>query len=510
MSLVIFDGMIDDKSRTQGTEVRVMKPEPANSKLEVGLFTRLIEKMREGVLLVDIKGRVIWANPAAIALHGCKHPDELEATPAEYRRRFVLRDSNNKKLADDAGPLARMARGESFTRMQAWLSRTDSVEQQRLIEFSSLTLSAPDHAPAAHALIIGQPRSQNAKTEWTVHALENNPLPAVILRLDDSRFIRANDRFAQLAGLGHERISGLPLHELNILRDAELRSKAMQALATWHPIEPQESTVPTGSGQRRHIILAGQPVMIDGRKCMLFTCHDQDAQKKAMTSLCQSNRRHARIFQLAPLSMLICRRAEWAIIEVNDAFLAAFGHGRGELPGKSALRSGLRMNEQDIGRLEQALSLNRSIDKLELELQTQAGATLNALLSAEIVGTGKSECILLAVKDITARRRSGADLAAAIEAVMEDTSWFTQTLMEKLAEIRQPQQRHCDLEELTPREQEVLAAICKGRNDTELAESLGISPYTVRSHLANLYAKIDVKSRSAAIVWGRERGLGNY
>lgn len=510
MTLMIFGGMIAGKGRTQDTEVSAMKPEPESSELGVSVFTRLFEKMHEGVLLVDSRGTVKWANPAAAMLHGCDRPNELESTSSEYRQRFVLRDSDNRELPAGDCPLARLANGKSFTRIQAWLSRKNDVEQQRLLEFSSLALTAPDGTPGPHALIIDEPQTQAAETEWTAHSLESNPLPAAILRLDDSRFIMANDGFVQLTGLGHERLSALPLRELDILRDAERRSEAIEALAAWHSIEPQESTAPTCSGERRHIILAGQPVMIDGRKCMLFTCHDQDARKRTLISLRERNRRYARVFQLAPLSMLICRRAEWAIVEVNDAFLAAFGHERDELPGKSALRTGLRMDEQDISRLERALNLNQSIDKLELELQTRAGAALNALLSAEIVGAGDSEYILLAVKDITARRRSGADLAAAIEAVMEDTSWFTQTLMEKLAEIRQPKQQHCDLEELTPREQEVLAAICKGRSDAELADSLGISPYTVRSHLANLYSKIDVKSRSAAIIWGRERGLGNY
>lgn len=509
MTPVFFDGMIDHRGRTT-TQVGAMKPESVNSELEVGVFTQLFEKMREGVLLVDSTGSVTWANPTAIILHGCDQPDELEGIPSEYRRRFVLRDDDNHELADDAWPLTRLANGESFTRMQAWLSRKDDIEQQRLLEFSSLALTTPEGAPGPYALIIDEPQTEVAEAGWTEHFLDNSPLAAAILRLDDSRFIMANEPFARLTGLEHDRINGLALRELDILRDAEQHTEAIEALGAWHSIEPQESTVPTCSGQRRHIILAGQPVKMDGRKCMLFTCHDQDMQKRTLLLLRQSQQRYAGVFQLAPLSMLICERADWAIVEVNDAFLATFGHERDELPGKSALRTGLHMSEQGISELERTLHNNQSVHKLELELHTRAGASLNVLLSAEIVGNSETEYILLAIKDITARRRSGADLAAAIEAVMEDASWFTQTLMEKLAEIRQPEQRHCDLEELTPREQEVLTAVCKGRSDAELAESMGISPFTVRSHLANLYSKIDVKSRSAAIIWGRERGLGNY
>jgi DNA-binding CsgD family transcriptional regulator len=36
---------------------------------------------------------------------------------------------------------------------------------------------------------------------------------------------------------------------------------------------------------------------------------------------------------------------------------------------------------------------------------------------------------------------------------------------------------------------------------------LKLAPNTVRNHVATLYSKLDVHSRSEAIVWARERGL---
>src|SRR5690625_5011817 len=310
MTLMIFGGMIAGKGRTQDTEVSAMKPEPESSELGVSVFTRLFEKMHEGVLLVDSRGAVKWANPAAAMLHGCDRSDELESTSTEYRQRFVLRDSDNRKLPAGDCPLARLANGKSFTRIQAWLSRKNDVEQQRLLEFSSLALTAPDGTPGPLPLSLTGPKPRLPKTKRQPQSWNSIPCTPSNIRMDDSRFIMANDGFVQLTGLGHERLSALPLRELDILRDAERRSEAIEALAAWHSIEPQESTAPTCSGERRHIILAGQPVMIDGRKCMLFTCHDQDARKRTLISLRERNWRYARVFQLAPLSMLICRRAE--------------------------------------------------------------------------------------------------------------------------------------------------------------------------------------------------------
>ena len=64
-----------------------------------------------------------------------------------------------------------------------------------------------------------------------------------------------------------------------------------------------------------------------------------------------------------------------------------------------------------------------------------------------------------------------------------------------------------DLAGLTPRELEVLAAIADGRSNRETARTLHISESTVARHLANVYLKTGVVSRTAAVAWARERGL---
>jgi enoyl-CoA hydratase/carnithine racemase len=50
----------------------------------------------------------------------------------------------------------------------------------------------------------------------------------------------------------------------------------------------------------------------------------------------------------------------------------------------------------------------------------------------------EQDCALWAIQDVTVRRRTEAELAAAIEAVMRDTSWFSRTILEKLAKLRRP------------------------------------------------------------------------
>ena len=62
-----------------------------------------------------------------------------------------------------------------------------------------------------------------------------------------------------------------------------------------------------------------------------------------------------------------------------------------------------------------------------------------------------------------------------------------------------------EIRRLTPRELEILALLAKGLRYKEIAVQLTISPSTVRAHLHSLYAKMEVGSRTEAVVKFLER-----
>jgi DNA-binding NarL/FixJ family response regulator len=63
------------------------------------------------------------------------------------------------------------------------------------------------------------------------------------------------------------------------------------------------------------------------------------------------------------------------------------------------------------------------------------------------------------------------------------------------------------LNQLTPREQEVLLAVATGLSNTEIAEKLVVTEATVKTHVGSILAKLDLRNRVQAVIFAYDIGL---
>jgi DNA-binding NarL/FixJ family response regulator len=61
--------------------------------------------------------------------------------------------------------------------------------------------------------------------------------------------------------------------------------------------------------------------------------------------------------------------------------------------------------------------------------------------------------------------------------------------------------------DLTPREREVLRLIASGRANKEIAAQLGISERTVKTHISNIFSKLELTDRTQAALFVHNRGM---
>jgi len=82
---------------------------------------------------------------------------------------------------------------------------------------------------------------------------------------------------------------------------------------------------------------------------------------------------------------------------------------------------------------------------------------------------------------------------------------------EVLAFLPQPERAHAETSvfaALTRRQLELLELLAQGRDNAQIAAALGLSEKTVRNHITGIFDRLEVDSRSQAIVLARDSGFG--
>lgn len=144
----------------------------------------------------------------------------------------------------------------------------------------------------------------------------------------------------------------------------------------------------------------------------------------------------------------------------------------------------------------------------------QKSPDTNALM---ITHTKDEQAIIKAIragaKGYLSRNTSVADIVKAIQVVHGGEFWVQRKLVTRFingdfmpdqAGENNPQKK---LDALTPREQEVLRSLVKGATNKEIANELFISEKTVKSHLNQVFKKLNVSRRLEAILSAIKAGL---
>ena len=100
------------------------------------------------------------------------------------------------------------------------------------------------------------------------------------------------------------------------------------------------------------------------------------------------------------------------------------------------------------------------------------------------------------------------DLEKGIRAIFAGELWISRRVlaeyMRKNNSPNKPPNTRKIYTPLTPRETDILIMVASGATNAEVADKLFISPHTVRTHLFNIYKKINVPNRFQAMLWAAE------
>jgi len=112
------------------------------------------------------------------------------------------------------------------------------------------------------------------------------------------------------------------------------------------------------------------------------------------------------------------------------------------------------------------------------------------------------------------KRARPEELLAAVHAVAAGDSLLspsvTRTVIDRFARMSPEDVQAADddaLDELTPREREVLELLARGMSNAEIAAALVVEESTVKTHVKRVLQKLRLRDRVQAVIYAYERGL---
>ncbi len=122
------------------------------------------------------------------------------------------------------------------------------------------------------------------------------------------------------------------------------------------------------------------------------------------------------------------------------------------------------------------------------------------------------EALVAGASGFLLKDASPEDIVTAIRAVARGDALLapavTASVIGQFAALPRPREDlKAKVDELTPREREVLSLMARGRSNAEIAAQLIVSEGTVKTHVGHVLRKLGLRDRIQAVIFGYESGL---
>ena len=123
-------------------------------------------------------------------------------------------------------------------------------------------------------------------------------------------------------------------------------------------------------------------------------------------------------------------------------------------------------------------------------------------------------CVRLGARGLVLKDMASDVLIKAIKKVNAGEIWFDRTMMSNvLSDVlnkknaRESDPARAKIGTLTDRENQVIALVCEGLRNKQVAERLFISDTTVRHHLTSIFSKLGISDRLELVIYSYRYGL---
>jgi DNA-binding NarL/FixJ family response regulator len=214
------------------------------------------------------------------------------------------------------------------------------------------------------------------------------------------------------------------------------------------------------------------------------------------------------------MQVLVCgdqplyRAALSSLIERDDGFRVA-GESANDLED---IERALNGNDIEMVLIDYDImpASGHDVEALERLLDSVAPRT-TVIISSGLDSDACQRAVRHGISGIVYKASGAEVLLAAIERARRGQVWLDRTLLPQMFDDSHSRKVPCGkqnkIDQLTPREREIVLVACTGITNKQIAEKLSISEATVRHHLGSIFAKLGVSTRSELVVFSYRHKL---
>ncbi len=275
-----------------------------------------------------------------------------------------------------------------------------------------LRLSQAIRSGMADDIAAHVPPEQRSERSWELFAtiFANSPIPIIISRLSDGRYLEANAAALKMMRYTRGQVIGRNAIELNIWPRYADRENIVATLRAEGRIDRLDISMRRQDGAMVNALYSAQLVTLAGQICIISTILDVTDKKHAEEQQRQLEDRFLKVFRHSPYAIVLSRLQTGEYIDVNEAWSGLTGYKANEVVGQRTLSVGVWANPAERQQMVDILERDGAVTNFPFQLRRKGGAVVEALLSGALIELNGEKCLLAMSVDVTERNRADAQL----------------------------------------------------------------------------------------------------
>ena len=169
----------------------------------------------------------------------------------------------------------------------------------------------------------------------------------------------------------------------------------------------------------------------------------------------------------------------------------------------------LKFKKPDVALVDLRLGHESGLDLIVEALQLNLDCKF-VVLTSSTDETDFKRAKLIGVDGYILKEALPEELVHALRVVAGGRKYYDPGVMDLLIDSRKPVLVDGQFEQLTPKEKEVLLELGMGHSNKEISMKLYITEYTVKKHVSQVLAKLNLADRTHAALYANVKGLVRY